>query len=83
MLLLLLTILVVGWLFSSNIKWILIMATVFLLTVGPCRRRGDEQEATSYQPVMQETELSPTGLPVKPRTYYALNPEQLHHDQGW
>lgn len=87
----LLGILIVVWLVSSNIKWALIAAAVFMLSCSSCRLRrdGDERPIFHDQPKQSETceansrKLSDTGLPIAQRRYMAGPPGELLNAEGW
>lgn len=79
----LLGILIMAWLLSSNIKWMLILAACFMMLVNGCRLRRDE---AGYEPPQAEHhhgELSRTGLPIVKEQICAVPPGQLQHDTGW
>lgn len=78
----LLGILIVVWLVSSNIKWVCIAAAAFMLMVGPCRRR---QEPPEHQPAIttENQQLSATGLPIAHKQYRNAAPGVLLNGEDW
>lgn len=88
----LLGILLVAWLVSSNIKWMMIAAAAMMLMIGSCGRRLDESvnngeydQVYQYERHVAEPQvvLSPSGLPVEQQLIFAAPPGYLANDTGW
>lgn len=80
----LLGILIVIWLVSSNIKWMMIAFVGFMLLVNGCRRNRDEvPEPPQPQPTFETRQMSATGLPISDKRYYAAKPGMLMNGEEW